>query len=118
GSVAAQIVALAPFGAGNPKPVFAARGIEIVDGPRRLKDRHFKMALRQDGRVMRAVAWRGVERLAFLERHRGPVDVAYSLEQNEYNGETYLELTVADVRPAGHAAPESRAAEGAAETVP
>src|SRR5690606_19817976 len=43
GSVAAQIVALAPFGAGNPKPVFAARGIEIVDGPRRLKDRHFKM---------------------------------------------------------------------------
>jgi single-stranded-DNA-specific exonuclease len=100
GAVAAQVVGLAPFGAGNPKPVFAATSVEIVDGPRRLKDRHFKMALRQDGRVLRAIAWRGAERHAFLEEHRALVDVAYSLEQNEYNGETYLELTVADVRPA------------------
>jgi len=104
GPVAAQVVALAPFGAGNPRPVFCASRVEIADGPRRLKDRHFKMALRQDGRVMRAVAWRGVERHAFLETHRAPVDVAYSLEQNEFNGETYLELTVADIRPAAEAA--------------
>ena len=100
GAVAAQVVGLAPFGAGNPKPVFAATNVEIVDGPRRLKDRHFKMALRHDGRVLRAIAWRGAERHAFLEEHRALVDVAYSLEQNEFNGETYLELTVADVRPA------------------
>ncbi len=100
GAVAAQIIALAPFGAGNPKPVFAATGVEIADGPRRLKERHFKMAVRQDGRVLRAIAWRGVERYAFLDGHRAPVDLAYSLEQNEFNGETYLELVVADVRPA------------------
>ena len=36
GAVAAQLVALAPFGAGNPKPVCAATGVEIADGPRRL----------------------------------------------------------------------------------
>ena len=99
GKVAAQIVALAPFGAGNPKPVFAATGVEIADGPRRLKERHLKMAVRQDGRVLRAIAWRGVERHGFLETHRTPIDLAYSLEQNEFNGETYLELVVADVRP-------------------
>ena len=100
GAVAAQVVALAPFGAGNPKPVFAATGVEIADGPRRLKERHLKMALRQDGRVLRAIAWRGVERYGFLEGRRAPVDLAYSLEQNEFNGETYLELVVCDVRPA------------------
>ena len=98
GPVAAQIVSLAPFGAGNPKPVFAASAIEIVDGPRRLKERHYKMALRQDGRVMRAIAWRGVERHAFLESHRDRVDLAYSLQQSVYNGESYLELIVADIR--------------------
>jgi len=27
------------------------------------------------------------------------VDVAFSLEQNQYNGETYVELTLADIRP-------------------
>ena len=58
------------------------------------------MALRQGGRVMRAIAWRGVERHAFLENHKAPIDVAYSLEQNQFNGETYLELTIADLRPA------------------
>ena len=104
GPVAAQVVALAPFGMGNPKPVFMARGVEVADGPRRLKDRHFKMALRQHGRVLRAIAWRGVERHPFLEQHAGPVDIAYSLEQNEFNGETYLELTLADIRPAGEPA--------------
>jgi single-stranded-DNA-specific exonuclease len=98
GDVAAGVANLAPFGAGNPRPVFSARRVEIVDGPRTLKQRHLKMALRQDGRVFRAVAWRAAERHDYLGKHRSAVDVAYSLEQNRYEGETYLELTLADVK--------------------
>src|SRR5436190_1935498 len=101
GGVAAGVAALAPFGAGNPRPVFAARGVEIVDGPRKLKERHLKMALRQDGRVFRAVAWRAAERFDYLEANRNAVDVAFSLEQNQYNGETFVELTLADLKSAG-----------------
>ena len=33
----------------------------------------------------------------FLAEHKAALDVAFSLEQNEFNGETYLELTLADV---------------------
>ena len=98
--VAAGIASLAPFGAGNPRPVFAARGVQVVDGPRKLKDRHLKMSLRQDGRVFRAVAWRAAEKHEQLTEHASAVDVAYSLDQNQYNGNTYLELTLADIRPA------------------
>jgi single-stranded-DNA-specific exonuclease len=98
GDVAAGVAALAPFGAGNPRPVFAARAVEIVDGPRKLKDRHLKMALRQDGRVFRAVAWRAAERHDYLTEHKGALDVAFSLEQNQYKGETYVELTLADLK--------------------
>jgi single-stranded-DNA-specific exonuclease len=99
GDFAHQIARLAPFGAGNPRPVFSAAEVEIVDGPRALKERHLKMALRQDGRTFRAVAWRAIERQAFLHEHRAALDLAFSLEQNTFNGETYLELTVADARP-------------------
>src|SRR5262245_32866788 len=67
GDVAAGVSSLAPFGAGNPRPVFAARGVEIIDGPRKLKDRHLKMALKQDGRIFRAIAWRAAARHDFLE---------------------------------------------------
>ncbi|OLB60884.1 MAG: hypothetical protein AUI11_12135 [Acidobacteria bacterium 13_2_20CM_2_66_4] len=98
GGVAAGIAALAPFGAGNPRPMFAARRVEIIDGPRVLKDRHLKMALKQDGRIFRAVAWRAAERADFLTEHKAAIDVAFSLEQNQYNGETYLDLSIADFK--------------------
>jgi single-stranded-DNA-specific exonuclease len=98
GQVAEGVVSLAPFGAGNPRPVFVARGVEIIDGPRKLKDRHLKMAIKQEGRVFRAIAWRAAERHDFLEAHKAAVDVAFSLEQNQYNGETFVELTLADVK--------------------
>src|SRR3989441_3040341 len=98
GDVASGVASLAPFGAGNPRPVFAARRVEIVDGPRKLKERHLKMALKQDGRIFRAIAWRAAERHDYLAEHKAAVDVAFSLEQNPYNGETYVELTLADLR--------------------
>jgi single-stranded-DNA-specific exonuclease len=96
--VASGVAALAPFGAGNPRPVFAARRVEIIDGPRKLKDRHLKMTLKQDGRIFRAVAWRAAEKHDFCSEHKAALDVAFSLEQNQFNGETYVELTVADVK--------------------
>jgi single-stranded-DNA-specific exonuclease len=98
GAVAAGVATLAPFGAGNPRPVFAARRVEIVDGPRKLKERHLKMSLKQEGRIFRAIAWRAAERHDYLTEHRAALDVAFSLEQNQYNGETYLELTLADLK--------------------
>jgi single-stranded-DNA-specific exonuclease len=98
GNVASGVASLAPFGAGNPRPVFAARRVEIIDGPRMLKDRHLKMALKQDGRIFRAIAWRSADRQDYVAEHKAAIDVAYSLDQNQYNGETYVELTVADLR--------------------
>jgi single-stranded-DNA-specific exonuclease len=100
--VASELSALAPFGAGNPTPVFSASRVEIIDGPRLLKDRHLKMAFRQDGRVMRGIAWRAAERERFVADHRASIDLAFSLEQDTWNGERYLQLSVADFR-----APES-----------
>jgi single-stranded-DNA-specific exonuclease len=101
-SISAQVVselsALAPFGTGNPCPMFRTSGVEIVDGPRRLKDRHLKMAFRQDGRVLRGIAWRAADREQFVAEHRSAIDLAFSLEQDVWNGERYLRLSVADFR--------------------
>ena len=72
--------------------------MEIVDGPRLVKDRHLKMAFRQDGRVMRGIAWRAAEREGFVSQHRAAIDLAFSLEQDTWNGERYLQLSVADFR--------------------
>jgi len=96
--VAAELTTLAPFGPGNPCPIFHARRVEIVDGPRRLKDRHLKMSFRQDGRVMRGIAWRAGERESFVTEHRAAIDLAFSVEQDTWNGDRYLQLSIADFR--------------------
>ena len=96
--VISELAALAPFGAGNPCPIFRTSRVEIVDGPRRLKERHLKMAFKQDGRVLRGVAWRASERESFVTEHRAAIDLAFSLENDTYNGERYLQLSIADFR--------------------
>jgi single-stranded-DNA-specific exonuclease len=100
--VVSELSTLAPFGAGNPCPIFRTSRVEIVDGPRRLKERHLKMAFKQDGRILRGIAWRASERESFVTEHRAAIDLAFSLENDMYNGERYLQLSVADFR-----APES-----------
>jgi single-stranded-DNA-specific exonuclease len=89
---------LGPFGLANPRPVFHATGVQIVEGPRTIKERHLKMTFAQDGRRVRAMAWRAIERADFLEQNRDGMNLAFSLDKNEYQGETYLELTVADFK--------------------
>lgn len=96
--VASELTALAPFGAGNPNPVFRASRVEVVDGPRLVKERHLKMAFRQEGRVMRGIAWRARERESFISEHRAAIDLAFSVEQDTWNGDRYLQLSVADFR--------------------
>jgi single-stranded-DNA-specific exonuclease len=89
---------LAPFGLANPRPIFHASGVEIVDGPRAIKERHLKMTFAQEGRRFRAIAWRAAERAEFLEKNRAGMHLAFSLDKNEFQGETYLELSVADFK--------------------
>jgi single-stranded-DNA-specific exonuclease len=89
---------LGPFGMGNPRPIFHASPVEIVDGPRSIKERHLSMTFNQEGRRFRAIAWRAAEQAEFLDRNRAGVNLAFSLERNEYKGETYLELNVADIK--------------------
>ena len=90
--------ALEPFGQGNRRPVFQADPVEIVDGPHTMKDRHLRMTVRQEQRRFRAVAWRAAERQEFYRAHRSALNIAFSLTENTYRGETFIELNVADVK--------------------
>ena len=94
----AELATLAPFGPANPRPRFHTGPVAIVDGPRRLKERHLKMTFRQDGRLLRGIQWNAAEREADLTARKDGVELAYTLEENEFRGEKYLELRVEDFR--------------------
>ena len=97
-SFVSDLMSMAPFGLGNPKPLFTTGPVDVVDGPRRLKERHLKMSLRQRGRTFRAIAWNSVDKEPVLTSGGGELEVAYALEQNEFNGATYTELRLSDAR--------------------
>jgi single-stranded-DNA-specific exonuclease len=99
GELVQAVLRLAPFGTGNPRPVFFAQGVTVASGPRRIKERHLSMGLRHEGAIFRSIYWRGGDREQLVTSARDGLDVAFGLDQNTFNGETRVELTVSDLRP-------------------
>ena len=93
-----EFAALAPFGPGNPRPRFHTNQVAIVDGPRILKDRHLKLSVKQNGRTLRAIQWNAADREANLVAKKDAVEIAYTVEENEYMGNKYVELRLDDFR--------------------
>ncbi len=97
-----EIQRLAPFGVGNPVPVFASRGALVAAGPWVLKDAHLKMRIQRNGSSVNAIWWRRADAVEKISAG-SLVDLAYTVDQNHYQGEDELLLTVKDVQ-----APECR----------
>lgn len=89
---------LEPCGMDNPSPVLLSSGVEVRD-QRSVgsEHKHLKLTLR-DGR---GAAWDAIyfRRGDLRGRLRGRIDVAYTLEINEWNHRKRLQLNVQDLRP-------------------
>ena len=90
-----DLAALEPFGRGNPRPVFHAAPVEVAGGPRTINKRHLRMTIRQGRAAFPAVAWRAAGRAAVFQP-RSPLNIAFSLGEDTYKGNSFLQLIVAD----------------------
>jgi single-stranded-DNA-specific exonuclease len=86
-----------PFGVGNATPVLAARGVRLAGPPRVLRNGHLKLRLAGDGVELDAIGW-GMADIAPRLSTSTPLDVAFRLERDEWNGESRLQARLADVR--------------------
>jgi single-stranded-DNA-specific exonuclease len=94
-----------PFGVGNPSPVFASRGVRLAVPARVVGTDGLKLRLAGTTRDREAIGW-GMGELAPELPMDAPFDIAYRVERDTYQGESRLQLRIADIRPAG-AAPGS-----------
>jgi single-stranded-DNA-specific exonuclease len=92
---------LAPFGQDNPKPVFAARGVKITAPPRVMAGKHLRFSFSDGKGRIDAVAFNRAATAA-SPAHRelwdGPVDIAFQIRKNVFNGSEKLELNVMDFK--------------------
>jgi single-stranded-DNA-specific exonuclease len=86
-----------PHGIGNPGPVFLAYGVRVGTPPKRVGESGIRLRLSQDGTSMDAIAWDLVPRMGSID-WSAPMDVAYRLQQSEWQGQVRLEAQVIDVR--------------------
>jgi single-stranded-DNA-specific exonuclease len=89
-----------PFGIGNPQPVFVARSVAARNCKAVGGGQHLKMTLAQGDVGLPAIGFRMAERLRGLDFDSTLVDVAFQLQQDEWNGRERLQARLIDVRAA------------------
>ena len=89
---------LGPHGVGNPSPVFVARQVSIAGYPKVVGENHVKLQLTQDGTQLAAIGFRMATRLNDLDLTRTPIDVAFQLHLDRFNGREYLQAKLLDLR--------------------
>jgi len=106
-----ELFGLAPFGHGNPPPLFAALNVEVA-GSVVWKEKHLKLNVRKNGRSLSLKAWNFAARASELSPG-ARVDLAFNLEEDAYSaarGYPPWAAILRDVRPAGNWRPGQSAA--------
>jgi single-stranded-DNA-specific exonuclease len=88
---------LSPWGVGNPKPVFLTENVVIASEPQRIKDKHSKMLVGQNGRIFELLSW-GRPELSDVFHKGDRIDLVFTLQFTEFLGEERLNLSLEDIR--------------------
>ena len=91
---------LEPTGYGNPEAVFVARDVKVKSSRTvGAEGRHLKLSLEDSsGMIVDCIGFRLGHLKETLPEH---IDVMFTLEANEWNGRTTLQLNLKDVKAAG-----------------
>lgn len=89
---------MAPFGPGNMKPVFLSSGLRDSKWSKLVKEEHLKFSIKRPANKDI------IEGIGFGLGYKYPLvrdsafDLCYQIEENEWNGNTRLQMMVKDVR--------------------
>ncbi len=91
----------APFGPGNPSPIFIAKGLKTKGYPRIVGKNHLKFNVYQDDYSHDEIGVIAFQQLKNYEvvASNQPFDIVFSIEENEWNGTKTLQLNVKDIKP-------------------
>lgn len=95
---------LQPFGSANPQPVFMARNVWISEPPKKLKNNHVRLFLRQGYNERGAIFFGG----GAYELPDPPWDIAFTVDRNVFRGRASVQISIQKVRAAASGSNEGR----------
>jgi len=91
------ITQMEPFGPDNMRPVFIARNVVDSGWSRIVKEEHVKFSLQQKDIVFSGIGFGMADKFHLLQS-KHPLDVVFTLDENEWNGNKSLQLRIIDCR--------------------
>jgi len=82
----------------NMRPVFVAKQVFETGGSRIVKENHIKFSLKQGATVMDGIGFGMSDKFSFLQPNI-PVDIVFTLDENEWQGNKKIQLRVIDLKP-------------------
>jgi single-stranded-DNA-specific exonuclease len=86
-----------PFGPGNMRPVFMAKNVMDTGWSKIVKEQHLRFSLRQDNILFSGIGFNMAEKYPLLQSKK-PLDIVFTLDENEWNEQKHIQLKVIDMR--------------------
>lgn len=93
------ICQMEPFGPENMRPVFICRHVTDTGHSRVVKEQHIKFSVKQNNTIISGIGFNMAQHIGILQAKQ-PVDIVFTIDENDWNGEKSLQLKVIDFRPA------------------
>jgi single-stranded-DNA-specific exonuclease len=89
------ICQMEPFGPDNMRPVFVAKNVQDTGYSKIVKELHIRFVIKQDKFSFTGIGFNLAAKFELLKK---PVDIVFTLDENEWNGHVSLQLKVIDLR--------------------
>lgn len=101
------VLQMEPYGPDNLRPVFMTRNVVNTQWSRIVKEDHIRFVVKNDGITLTGIGFNLAEKFPLLQKNQ-PIDMVYTIDENEWNGGTNLQLKVIDIRLSEKSAGEKR----------
>ena len=91
------ITQMEPYGPENMRPVFVTRNVTNTPWTKIVKEQHIRFVVKNEDITLTGIGFNLAEKFPLLEMNK-PIDIVYTIDENEWNGETNLQLKVIDIR--------------------
>lgn len=86
-----------PLGPDNLRPTFLTRNVFNTGYSKVVKEKHIRFAVKQNGVSLTGIGFGLYDKMDLLLSNK-PIDLVYTLDENEWNGQKSLQLKVIDLR--------------------
>ena len=86
-----------PYGPENLRPVFITKNVINTEWSKIVKEQHIRFVVKNEGITLTGIGFNLAEKFSLLQFNQ-PIDLAYTIDENEWNAETTLQLKIIDFR--------------------